>query len=401
MNSPAWYLLLGILAILSLVLRYKLLLFFAALMALASLASRLWMRYCLVGVTYRRELGSTRLRFGEETDLTIEVTNAKLLPLAWLQVLDKFPPDVTLLTRQQPNGPVNLLVNLMTLNLYERVRRTYRIKGEKRGEFTFGGADVISGDIFGFYWRSRPEPTLDKIIVYPKVVPVTQLGLPPAWPLAEEKTTYRLVEDPLSMATVREYVPGDSIRHIHWKATGHLNKLQTKVFDPGASHQLLLFCDVQTATNPYEIVPEYLELVMTATASIALHALSLNKGVGLYTNGGIGQSSRTAFVPASRNPAQATWILETLARVDAFRQVSLGTLLYRQMPSLPYGATIVVISATPGKEELRALLTLRDKGFPAALFTVGEEPIRAPGGVPTHHIGGRDVWRRLEALELA
>ena len=41
-------------------------------------------------VTYRRRFGSTRLFYGDSTDLRIEVTNAKPLPLPWLRAEDEF-----------------------------------------------------------------------------------------------------------------------------------------------------------------------------------------------------------------------------------------------------------------------------------------------------------------------
>lgn len=404
MNHPIWNALLIFLFVVSILAGLELLFFFAVLMGLASLASRLWMRYCLAGVTYDRELGSTHLAYGDETTLSIQVANAKPLPLAWLQVVDGFPEEIQMLTPvprlEGDDGPLRALSNLMSLSWYERVRRTYRIKGSKRGEFAFGPADVSSGDIFGFYRRAMVAPETDKIIVYPRVVPVSEFGLQAAWPLVEQKTQYRLLEDPLRVASIREYVPGDSYRHIHWKATARLQKLQTKVFDPGASPVVLLFMDVQTRTNPYGLDQEYLEMVISATASVAIHALGLKRGVGLYTNGGIGSSSRCARISASRNVAQATKLLEILARVDEFRQMPMSTLLYREMATIPYGATIVAISALPTDDLLAALLQTQMEGHPVTLLTVGEEPIQAPAKLSTHHLGGRDVWRRLATFRL-
>jgi hypothetical protein len=132
-----------------------------------------------------------------------------------------------------------------------------------------------------------------------------------------------------------------------------------------------------------------------------VHALNAKQGVGLYANGGIGNSRQYARMAPSRHPAQATKLLEILARVDAFRQMSMGRLLYREMNMLPYGSTIVVITAMPGDELFKALYQVQAKGHPVSVLTVGEEPIRAPLGLATHYLGGRDAWRRLEKLELA
>ena len=50
-----------------------------------------------------------------------------------------------------------------------------------------------------------------------------------ARPSGEQVTNRRIVEDPLRLAGVRDYRPGDSVRHIHWKSTARQGRLQTKV----------------------------------------------------------------------------------------------------------------------------------------------------------------------------
>ncbi|MFO7696450.1 MAG: DUF58 domain-containing protein, partial [Anaerolineae bacterium] len=270
MTNKSWWTFLGILFAISLALRANpgpatALFLFAVLLSIASGASMLWYRFCLRGVTYQRTLEQERIFCGEETNLTIKVTNAKPLPLAWLLIRDSFPKDVLLLTGAlrsldrsvdhslpEPNGSgfnladsVSSLTDVLSLRWYERVQRTYRISSQKRGVYAFGPVDLTSGDIFGFGQKSACIETQDRLVVYPKVVPVEELGLSPELlryekPAGELKARRRIVQDPLRMATVREYVPGDSIRHIHWKNTARLDQLQTKVFDPSASPVLAL-----------------------------------------------------------------------------------------------------------------------------------------------------------------
>ena len=98
MIGPNWWFFLIVLGIVSLIMHYNLLFLFVLLLALASAAVVLWSRYCLHGVTYRRRLKDERIFYGEETELTIEVTNAKPLPLAWLGILDRFPSNLALVT---------------------------------------------------------------------------------------------------------------------------------------------------------------------------------------------------------------------------------------------------------------------------------------------------------------
>ncbi|MDI9549175.1 MAG: DUF58 domain-containing protein, partial [Chloroflexota bacterium] len=89
--EAAWRTLLIVLLILAVVLDLPLLMLLCILLGLVQATAWLWQRTCLDALTYRRQLGVNRLFFGEETDLRVEVTNAKPLPLSWLRVEDVFP----------------------------------------------------------------------------------------------------------------------------------------------------------------------------------------------------------------------------------------------------------------------------------------------------------------------
>jgi uncharacterized protein (DUF58 family) len=409
-----WWTLLIVLAIVSLFMRFDVLLSFVLLLVLASAAVLLWSRYCLHGVAYRRRLRDERIFYGEETELTIEVTNAKPLPLAWLGLADRFPKGISLITGRlvvseavpeketdAREGIVPFLHDLLALRWYERVQRTYRIRGDQRGAYWFGPATLTSGDLFGFDTRYQHVTQMDRLLVYPRVVPVQELGLPFERPAGEFKATRRVIEDPLRMATVREYVPGDSIRYIHWKNSARLDQLQTKVFDPSAAPTLILFCDLQTDFRPYNYVPEYLELAITSSASLAIHALRARQAVGLYVNGGPSGAGHWTYVPPGRSPGQGTQILDALAPLVGFRMLPLHQLLRRSMPALPYGSTVLAITAYISEDLFVALLRVQDAGHPVVLLTVGDRKPDVPGMFTTYHLGGRDAWHRLETLELA
>ena len=60
-----------------------------------------------------------------------------------------------------------------------------------------------------------------RLIVYPRVLSLAQLGLPSRAPFGAWPAAQRLLEDPARLAGVRAYASGDSQRRIHWKATAH------------------------------------------------------------------------------------------------------------------------------------------------------------------------------------
>ena len=405
MTGAPWWWLIAALYGLSALRHHSGLFLFTLILTLAALASALWARYALAELSYTRHLGTKRLSFGEETDLTVDIYNAKPLPLPWLLINDQFPDGLTLVTGQlglsRSASFKHALVNFLALRWYERVRRTYRIRGDNRGVYQFGPVEIYAGDIFGFRRQHVTLDHRDTVIVYPKVVPVEALGLPAGRPIGDLAYSRRLIEDPLRYLGVREYAQGDSIKYVHWKATARTRQLQVRTFDPSASHNLMLMIDVQTSERPYSIVPDYMELLASAAASLAAEGLERGYSVGLVANANEVGVSELLYVPSGRHPNQLMVLLEALARLMNFRLVPFARLLTSVGPQLPYGATVVALSSQADEGVQEALLRLQDAGHPVVLLTVGDEAPTIALPVEWYHLGGLDVWENLERLELA
>lgn len=400
-----WWVVVAFVAILSAALGHNLLLMMSLFLALIGGASHLWARYCLAGVSYRRRFGSTRLFFGEETDFHVEIVNAKPLPLAWLRAEDEFPADLELL-----NGRLHasyrpgrrLLINLLSLRWYERVIRHYRIRGSHRGAWEFGPVEIISGDLFGFSIKREKIQNTQTVLVYPRIVPLTALGLPARHPFGDFKTPRRVMEDPIRLMGAREYLPGDSFRHIHWKATARRNQLQTKVFEPSATRPIAIFLNVNTFEYRYEGIDRDLqELAITTAASIAHWAWEESHPVGLYVNSVTQPGGQRIRIRPGNHPDQLIWILEALARVVTYGRWPIEAVLHVEAPHLRYGTTIIVVSPVVNDRLQRTLVDLRNREFGVSLVALGRKRLdMPPPGVRYYHVDGREVWHELEALEL-
>lgn len=402
----AWWVVVGLVVLVSAILHHNLLFLMGLLLALVGGASRLWARYCLDGISYRRCLGSTHLFHGEETDLCLQIVNAKPLPLAWLRITDEFPADVELLTGYLYPSPIprrRLLVNILSLRWYERVTRRYRIRGAQRGAWKFGPVGIASGDIFGFSVKREALEEMHTLVVYPKIVPLSALGLPTWHPFGRFKTPRRVIQDPLRLMGARDYVPGDSFRHIHWKATARRRALQTKVFEPSASQPLAIFVNVRTSESILDGLDRTLqEFTITAAASIAHWAWHKGHPVGLYVNSMIERGGERIRIQPSSHPEQFHHILEALARVEALGPWTITTVLQTDASALRYGTTVVVITPTIDDHLQRALMELQRREYGMVLVALGQACLDAPlPGVQYYHIGSREVWHELESLELA
>jgi uncharacterized protein (DUF58 family) len=361
--------------------------------------SWLWGRYCLSGVSYGRRFAADRLFPGEETDFWIEVINAKPLPLTWLRAEDEIPPGLAIV---YSNDRVQrrVLTNLFNLRWYERVRRRYRLKGELRGAYDFDPALITSGDLFGFRQQRAEIGLRQTVLVYPKIVAIDRLGLPPARPLGDFGADRRIVEDQWRIAGARDYQPGDSVRHLHWKATAHRGLLQTKLFDPSASPHWMVCLNTQTLERLYEgVIIDYLETAIVVAASIAHAGLETRRSVGLASNSTIRESNQWAYLPASRHAQQNTHILEALAQLTNPPIVPFEKMLRLAAPRFPFGASLFVVTPLVTAAIVDALWEMRRAAHPLQLIVIGQQPKAAiPPEIPWCFV--KQNWTEMESLAL-
>jgi uncharacterized protein (DUF58 family) len=372
---------------------------------LAGGIARLWDRNSLRRVEFHRRLSSHRVFFGEEVQMEVEVSNRKPLPLPWLQVDDQIPKEVML-----PKGIVSadyslthqLLRNLFSISWYHKVKRHYTLQCPHRGYFTFGTTRISSGDVFGFFNRYKEIDTRDYLIVYPKIVPLEKLGIPSRQPLGEIRTTNHLFQDPVLTMGIREYQYGDNLKSIHWKNTARTSRLQTKIFEPTTTIDMVIFLDVRTVQPPYQgVIAEKLELSIVTAASMANDALSERYRVGLFANQNNPDSPELIRLPPNRQPEQLKRILEALATINPMYTTPIDEMVVKESRNLPWGSTMVVITAAPTEPLLSTLFRMKRVGRKVVLITVGSHEAISSTGITTYHVSQDISWEKMETLHLA
>lgn len=323
LKSEVWVWVIGLLLLVSLLLREAQLFVIACILLLVAAVSRLWQHYCLRGLAYRRSLGQQRAFFGERVPLTVELINDKPLPLAWVEVEDNVPAGRLTVepAHISPSHIPNrrLLTMLLSVRWYERVRRHYMVTCGSRGVHAFGPATLRTGDVFGLATQELELPGENYLLVYPKVVPLEQLHLPAGSPFGDVQMRRQwLFEDPMRTVGVREYRPGDSPRRLHWKATARSpgQTLQVKLLEPTTSHRIQVLLNVITSEQNWSwqgYDPEALEAAITTAASVANWAADKGLLVGLAANAKLFHSSAAVRIAPSRDPRQLMHIFEALA----------------------------------------------------------------------------------------
>lgn len=376
--------------------------------------SRLWSRCSLLGVSCQRSLNMRRIFPGEQIELTLRLANRKVLPLPWIQIDDEIPlrlsPDIPARTGDVPGS--GFLSKSAALLWYTGVSWKERLICHKRGYYRLGPTRLTSGDIFGFYPRHITGSTIDHVIVYPRIYPITRLGIPSLFPLGETTIGQRIFEDPLLVIGVRDYNPHDCLRYIHWKATAHRQELKVKVFEPTTTMKVAIFLaidsflceetriegdleldispDANTDSRQKEVPQneEDFELGISTAASVASYLIERRSAVGLFANSCLADSGQPVTLLPGSSAGQLVEILEALAKVTSSSSGPFEEFLQAERSNLPWGTTLVFIIYRPSPLLAEVLVSLRESGHKLIVLEVGDA---AKSEIPTklnwHRIG--------------
>ena len=150
------------------------------------------------------------------------------------------------------------------------------IPGVRRSVVTLGPVTTQRGDPFGVIRREVVWTDPIELFVHPKTVPLEPLGAGLLRDL-EGRTTQDISMSDLAFHTLRDYVPGDDRRYIHWRSTAKFSGigdgerfLVRQFLDTRRSH-IAVVTDV--SADSYRS-PEEFELAISVGASIAVRALT-------------------------------------------------------------------------------------------------------------------------------
>jgi uncharacterized protein (DUF58 family) len=380
-----------------------------ALIIVIGLLMRLWWDHALRNLSYERSFSQRRAFYGDEVGMEITAINAKPLPLTRVDVIEQASPLVNVrdhtLSRNADTRNNNLN-SMFSLGMYERVAHKYVLDCTHRGWQMFGPTTLVAHDPFGLNQRTMAVENRSGVLVYPRMVPMSNFVVSARQPLGDMKPSTPLVEDPMRVSGVRQYVPGDSPKRIHWLATARTGELQTRVFEPSASPVAAIFLDTITFSHLWEGQnSDRLELSIVLAASMARQMIAAKHQVGLYANAPIGDRSRSIRISPGRRGGQLQKILEHLAMLQPAFGQRIERMIGHELPRLPWGATVVVITSQVTPDFQRTLLRLARSGGAKrfVLVAIGEVPELFPDirkRFAVYHLGGEEAWDVVESIHL-
>jgi uncharacterized protein (DUF58 family) len=209
----------------------------------------------------------------------------------------------------------------------------FTIPTQRRAVLTLGPVTSVRTDPLGLVRRTAvwTEPT--DLYIHPRVVRLDAEttgflrdleGLP----------TRDLADDDVSFHALREYVPGDDLRHVHWKSTARTSKLMIRQFEQTRRSHLVIA--LSTRATDYADDAEF-ELAISIAGSIGVSALRDGKAVTLLTGTERHRRAQSGITP--------THLLDRLSGVDAGTSAPEPVEIAATVASAASAASVVVLVA--------------------------------------------------------
>ena len=361
-----FFLLLLILAFVAIVLREDFVLtlvyFFVGTFAI----SRWWSRRALSAVEFKRTF-TNRAFLYEQVPVQLEIANRRWLPVVWLQVTDNLPIDLII-----PSS----FRRVLTLGPYGRTCLDYTLHADKRGYYAVGPLQLRSGDLIGLTEELNSQGDANYLIVYPKIIPLSSVQIPSRSPLGTLRHTQPIFEDPTRVRGKRDYVAGDSLRRVDWKATAITGRLQVKQFEPSIALETAIFLNLNADEYDYRTRIAATELGIVIAASLANWIVAKRQAVGLYVNGAdpIGTEEKAQALPPRKGRAHLTRILDVLARIRTIERRPLAQMFQQEAARLPWGTTVMLITGDVDESLFEEVFRARRSGLNVVLILAGMVP---------------------------
>jgi len=155
------------------------------------------------------------------------------------------------------------------------------IAAARRGVIDVGPMSISRGDPVGILRREVTWPEIQTLHIHPvtALIPSTGAGLIRD---LEGLPTETIVDVDLAFHAIRDYVPGDSQRHVHWKSTAKTGQLMVRQYEETRHSRIAVMIGI-AAQDEYLSEDEF-ELAVSCAASLGIQAIRDRRELSVSTS---------------------------------------------------------------------------------------------------------------------
>lgn len=305
-----------------------------------------------------------RAQEGDRLDVELKLTARRRLSTFVLE--ERLP--------ERLGRPVRLPIT--SLSSGSEVSHRYGIRASRRGVYDVGPLVAVAGDPLGLAQRETVVAEPFELLVHPRVELVSSRPLTRQF---EDPPLRPPVSKPwpsgMEFYGMRDYVPGDDLRRIVWRATARTGRIMVREAEQGITDKITLILDTDRGAHSRdgEGLSESFETGVRACASLAVRHLREGYEVKVVTNGG-------PLTRPLRRPESQLMVLDALARVEMARE-PLGKAIMLLLAQGRTDAHNILVTPRLGTEEAAQLKLLLRRGVSVLVVALlwDEESAETPG----------------------
>ena len=244
-----------------------------------------------------------KLSNGDENNIKIQVTNHYLFS-SRVNIIDELP-------FQFQKRDFNFSSSLKS---GEQKFYTYNVRPVERGVYSFGNLNIFATSPIGFLAKKYTYDQDKEVPVYPSFLQLRKYDL-----LAFSNRLLefgikkiRRIGHTMEFEQIKDYIQGDDIRNINWKATAKRGQLMVNQFQDEKSQPIYSIIDKgRVMKMPFNSL-SLLDYAINATLIISSIALKKNDKAGMFAF----SNKLENRVVAERRSSQMNLILETLYNLN-------------------------------------------------------------------------------------
>jgi uncharacterized protein (DUF58 family) len=192
-------------------------------------------------------------------------------------------------------------------------RHEFLVPTTQRGVLTIGPVRTVRADPVGLVRRELVWTEAKELFIHPRTIgiPSTSTGFVRD---LEGNPTKDLSNSDVSFHALREYVPGDERRYIHWKSTAKTGTYMVRQFEETRRSHLVIALSLATANFATE---EEFEMAVSVTGSLGARAIRDARNVAVVVSEKTPEfAKRKVLAVRHLNTLTRTRLLDDLAIVE-------------------------------------------------------------------------------------
>lgn len=265
-----------------------------------------------------KRIVSDRLSNGDENTVVLEIFNRMNFPLN-MEIIEELPEQ--------------LQIRNFILKKYFAARAehkiNYSITPVERGMYNFGDTHLYVNSRLGLMVRRFTAATNRNIAVYPSFMQLKKYQLISQTALITEHGSKRMrkIGQSMEFEQIKDYVTGDDVRTLNWKATARKGTLMVNNYVDEKSQQVYCIIDKgRLMKMPFNRLT-LLDYAINSTLVMSNVCLQKQDKIGLITFA----DRMGAVIAADRKPIQRDNILEALYKQQTAFLESDFEMLYTQV----------------------------------------------------------------------